>query len=176
MGNYYAYDRSTDLTRAREVARIAGVGSQPLLDADEWNAIAGDDVRAGRAWIQQHMRFAGAVVVLVGERTEQDPWVRREIFAAWHDCRPLLGVHVYGLGDADGQRGIKGKNPFLHLKFRAGGYMSDYVPVFEPQGDDPAAFAADLESKLPGWIERGAQRMRPRAPRRLAPSALRRRR
>lgn len=157
------------------MAALDGADGAPLLDATEWNWVVRDDERAGTAWIQQNMRFASAVVVLVGEHTDRNPWVRREIFAAWSECRPLLGVHAYGIVDADGRTCEKGKNPFHHLKFRSGGYMSDYVPVFEPQGDDPVTFLADLEAKLPEWTALGARRMQPRLARGRVSSVLRRR-
>ncbi|MFM2078242.1 MAG: hypothetical protein RJA49_2132 [Actinomycetota bacterium] len=175
MGTYYSFHHDDDVWRARRVARLGGNGSQTLLSGQEWAAVCSRREGSATAWIDEQMRFAGAVVVLVGTRTDQCPWVRREILRAWEDCRPLLGIHVDGLADRDGSTARPGGNPFLHLKFRSGGWMSDYVPVFRPDGDDDESVRASIAESLPGWIARGARRMGPRQPRTSAVGALLRR-
>lgn len=159
MGVYYSFDHERDAWRVRQVLDLDGVGASSMLSVTERHELEQQGDRAVAAWIESRMRFASAVVVLVGAETDRRRWVRHEVLTAWKDRRPLLGIRIHGLLDAVGQSGERGPNPFFDVKLRTtGGYMSDYVPLFEPEGDEPEAVLMSLKRELSTWLTQGYRR------------------
>ena len=71
-------------------------------------------------WIDEHMKYKQAVVVLIGEETASRPWVQYEIAKARNEKRPLVGIHVYNLKSMSDGVSRKGLNPFTQFKINNG--------------------------------------------------------
>ena len=61
------------------------------------------------------MATRSCVVVLVGARTVDRPWIRYEIVKAWNDQKGLLVIHIHKLLNQDSKPANKGGNPFARI-------------------------------------------------------------
>ncbi len=104
-----------DSWRVSQVKNIGSIEEQPLLSANDWEEIKKKGDKAIEKWIDDNMSGKTCLIVLVGEKTANRPWVKYEIKKAWKDGLGVLAIHIHNLKDSDGNQSKKGGDPFAGL-------------------------------------------------------------
>lgn len=155
---FYSFHYERDVNRVQLVRNINALEGQPMLNAQEWEAVQRRGQQAVVDWIDQEMRYKRAVVVLIGQETASRPWVIYEIEKAWQEMKPLVGIHIHGLSSF-GRADRPGANPFDKATGVSG------VPVFDPTRKDwfgtidTKATYANLVNNLESWVAQAKARM-----------------
>ncbi len=109
---FYSFHYNADNWRAAMVRNIGSIeGSSPASDND-WEAVKRGGEAAIRKWIANQMQYRSCTVVLVGSNTANRKWINHEIVKSWDDGMGVIGIHIHGLKDADGNTSARGANPF----------------------------------------------------------------
>ncbi|KWR72580.1 hypothetical protein RN04_07080 [Arthrobacter sp. W1] len=154
---FYSFHYERDVNRVQLVRNINALEGQPLLNAQDWEAVRRRGPQAIANWIDEQMKFKRAGVVLIGQETVNRPWVIYEIEKAWSANKPLVGVHIHGLSSF-GAIDRRGANPFEVASNVSG------IPVFDPtvtdwQGKiDTKATYARLANNLENWVSQAKAR------------------
>src|SRR4051794_232051 len=148
---FFSFHYRIDAWRVQQILKMGKLEGQPILTSNQWEAVK----RGGRAavmrWISSQMRGKSCLVVLIGPRTAQRPWVDYEIEKAWTDGRGVVGVYIHSLRNSRGQQASMGQNPFEHFAIGSKEFSS-IVRAHNPPRDSKAAYAY-IESNLAGWVE-----------------------
>lgn len=132
---FYSFHFKPDNARASQVRNIGVIeGNQPVSDND-WETVTkgGDD--AIRKWITSQMKGKTCAVVLVGSGTANRKWINHEIVKAWDDGLGVVGIHIHGLKNFDGEISTKGNNPFDYINYGSTGKkLSAIVKCYNPTG------------------------------------------
>lgn len=113
---FLSFHYKPDNWRVQTVRNIGSIDEQPLLDANKWEEIKKKGDQAIKDWISSNMKGKECLVVLVGEKTADRPWVKYEIKEAWKKGLGVTAVYIHGLKNSAGQQGTKGRDPFVGLK------------------------------------------------------------
>ncbi|MGY4601396.1 hypothetical protein ACVWXL_009142 [Bradyrhizobium sp. GM22.5] len=132
---FYSFHFKPDNSRASQVRNIGVIeGNQPVSDND-WEAVKKGGDEAIKKWIEAQMKGRPCAVILVGNATANRKWINYEIIKAWDSGLGLVGIHVHGLKDLDGNTAIKGNNPFDYIGFgNTGKKLSAIVRCYDPAG------------------------------------------
>lgn len=155
---FYSFHYERDVHRVQLVRNINALEGQPVLNAQDWEAVRRRGQQAIENWIDEQMKWKKAVIVLIGQETASRPWVSYEIQKAWRAKRPLLGVRIHGLSSM-GAVDKAGPNPFDQVADVSG------IPVFDPttrdwQGRiDSKATYSNLVQNLDHWSNQGKVRL-----------------
>ena len=156
---FYSFHYERDVNRVQLVRNIKALEGQPLLNAQDWEAVRRRGQQAIIDWIDEQMKYKRAVVVLIGQETASRPWVIYEIEKAWKDKKPLVGIRIHGLADFGNGADRQGPNPFD----KAAGVSG--IPIFDPtrtdwRGNiDTKATYANLADNLEHWVAQAKVRM-----------------
>lgn len=154
---FYSFHYERDVNRVQLVRNINALEGQPLLRAQDWEAVRRRGQQAIVDWVDEQMRYKRAVVVLIEEETASRPWVIYEIEKAWKEKKPLVGIRIHGLSSF-GSVDRAGANPFDQAFGMSG------IPVSDPtctdwRGDiDAKATFANLFNGLEGWVAQAKAR------------------
>ena len=100
------------------------------------------------------------MVVLVGSETASRQWVRYEIRKAWEEGKGVLGIHIHGLKDLNGNTSTKGTSPFTDLKVSEDGRLVTLgsAPTLKnPAGSTSKDIYASIQNNIESWIEEAIQ-------------------
>jgi hypothetical protein len=125
---FYSFHYDNDVHRVQLVRNMNALEGQPLLNAQDWEAVRRGGEPAIKKWINEQMAYKKAAIVLIGRNTADRPWVTYEIQKAWADKRPLLGIRIHGLSSF-GEVDTAGANPFTKAAVGS-------VPIFDPTVTD----------------------------------------
>ena len=112
---FLSFHYNLDNWRVQTVRNIGSIDEQPLLDANKWEEIKKKGDQAIKDWIASNMKDKECLVVLVGEKTADRPWIKYEIKEAWKKGLGVTAVYIHGLKNSAGEQGKKGKDPFAGL-------------------------------------------------------------
>jgi hypothetical protein len=71
----------------------------------------------------------------VGSGTANRKWINHEIVKAWDDGLGVVGMHIHGLKNFDGETSNKGNNPFDYINYGSTGKkLSAIVKCYNPAG------------------------------------------
>jgi len=155
---FYSFHYDRDAWRVQQVINMGALEGQPILSAQDWEAVTRQGDPAIKNWIADQMKYKSAVVVLVGAQTASRPWVRYEIGYAWDNYKPLVGVRIHGLADETGRTDTAGANPFNHVTLKNGNKVGDYVPLYSPSGSNSQAVYASIKENLTTWVDSAYKR------------------
>ena len=114
---FLSFHYKPDSWRVSQIKQIGAIDEQPLLDANDWEALKKKGDPAVEKWIADNMKNKNCLVVLVGEKTAgRRCWVKYEIKKAWKDGLGVLAVHIHNLKNSDSEQSKKGTDPFAGLK------------------------------------------------------------
>lgn len=155
---FYSFHYKRDVHRVQLVRNINALEGQPVLNAQDWEAIRRQGDQAIEKWIDEQMKYKKAVIVLIGAETANRPWVQYEIEHAWKIKKPLLGIKIHGLASlSDGADEEGPDNFFADYSFR--------IPVFDPtvpdlfgSGIDTKATYNNLANNIEQWSSEGVTR------------------
>lgn len=139
-----------DVMRVQQVRNMGVIDDKPLLSPNAFEQIRRRGKAAIRAWIDENMKYKRCLIVLIGSRTAERPWVRYEIEKAWGDGKGVFGIHIHNLKDPRTGTSAKGANPFEGVP--SGGLLplDWHVSVYDPPFYDAYNHIAN---NIQGWIE-----------------------
>ncbi|EPJ82188.1 hypothetical protein CFII64_15577 [Pseudomonas sp. CFII64] len=145
---FYSFHFDNDVMRTQLVRNIGALESNQPVEANDWETVKKKGDKAIEDWIDSKMKDCDCVVVLVGEKTSERPWVKHEIKKAWNDKKGLLAIHVNDLKDPNDGVGKKGKNPLDHFTYKRNG-ASKTPPCITPKASDAYN---DIKNNIEDWI------------------------
>jgi hypothetical protein len=155
---FYSFHYQSDAWRVQMVRNMGALEGQPILNPQKWEEVKQQGDAAIKQWIAEKMTNKSAVVVLVGAQTAGRRWVTYEIEYAWTNYKPLVGIRIHGLEDANGNTDIPGPNPFAKVSLKNGKTVADYVPLYTPDGSSSRAVHADISMNLTTWVDNAKKR------------------
>jgi hypothetical protein len=112
---FLSFHYKLDNWRVQQVRNIGSIDEQPLLTANKWEEIKEKGDQAIKDWIDDNLKGKECLIVLVGEKTADRPWVKYEIKEAWKKGMGVTAVYIHGLKNSAEEQGKKGKDPFSGL-------------------------------------------------------------
>ena len=117
MRVFFSFYYTADHVRARRVMQDfighPDTDATGLIPAEELADMAQAGLPAIYAWIEREVSAADAIVVLIGAQTRGRHFVEYELACAQRLQKPLIGVAVNALEDADGRAAGPGDSPLF---------------------------------------------------------------
>ena len=150
---FYSFHYEADAWRVGQVRNIGMIeGNEPTNDND-WEMIVNDGDAQIERWIDEQMEGRTCIVVLVGSCTAERPWVKREIEKAWNRRMGVVGIHIHGLTDQDGNLSHPGDNPFDLIKINETTWLSCIAKCYDPPGSSSAERYGWIKKNLSDKVE-----------------------
>ncbi len=132
---FYSFHYKPDNSRAALVRNMGAIdGNTPVTDND-WEKVTEGGDAAIKAWIETQMKGRSCTVVLVGSNTAGRKWITHEIVESWNADMGVVGIHIHGLKNLDGDVSTKGGNPFDSVTFgEPKKKLSSVVKCYNPGG------------------------------------------
>ncbi len=147
---FFSFHYDNDVFRMHMVKNMGVIEGDEPISVPDWETLRRKGDAAVEKWIDDHMKYKQAVVVLIGADTADRPWVQYEIKKAWNEKRPLVGIYVHNLKSMSSGVSRKGPNPFTQFTFTNGtGNMSQYVPCFDP---NPLYAYDNIKRNIAEWV------------------------
>ena len=155
---FFSFHYRSDASRAALVRNMGMVeGNSPVSDND-WEAVTRRGDAAIERWIAEQMHGRSCTVVLVGSNTAGRKWIRHEICQSWNDGMGVVGIHVHGLKDLNGNTAAKGDNPFTAVTHnKSGKSLAAIVKCYIPPGSDSKERYAWIKKHLASAVEEAIQ-------------------
>jgi len=140
---FYSFHFNNDVMRVQQVRNIGTLEDNKPVSANEWEEVKKKGDSAIEKWIDDNMNYRSCVVVLVGEKTAERKWVKKEIEKAWNSKKGVVGIYIHNLKDPNTGKCNKGKNPFENFTLKNGKEnLSDYVKCYNPDSNDAYGWIA----------------------------------
>lgn len=153
---FYSFHFGSDVFRVQQIRNIGALEGNEPVSANEWEEVKRKGDTSIQRWIDENMKYKQCVVVLVGEKTAQRPWVRYEIIKGWNDGKGIVGIYIHNLRDPRTGTCIQGANPFDAIKFDNGNPLSSIVHCHNPNSID--AYNS-IKMNIGSWVDQAiAQR------------------
>jgi len=132
---FFSFHYTPDNWRVSQVRNIGAIeGNKPASD-NNWESITQGGETAIKKWINEQMLGRSCTVVLVGSNTADRRWINYEIVKSWEDGKGVVGIHIHGLKNKDGNVSTKGANPFAYIGYGdTGKKLSSIVKCYNPSG------------------------------------------
>ena len=153
---FFSFHFKNDHSRTQQVRNMNALEGNSAVTANKWAEIQKSGDAAIRKWISDNLSGKSCLVVLVGSDTSSRPWVKYEIKKAWEDGKGVLGIHINGLKDLDGNTSTKGSNPFSNIKVNEDGKLvsiGGIPPMKIPSGNTSKEKYASIKDNIESWIE-----------------------
>lgn len=147
---FYSFHYDNDVFRVQQIRNIGALEDNKPVSANDWEKVKKGGDKAIENWIDDNMKYRSCVIVLIGEKTAQRPWVKYEIKKAWRDGKGLLGVHINNLKDPRTGTCSKGNNPFTQFTFKDKNDNVKTIPCKTPSSLD--AYNA-IKNNMEDWVE-----------------------
>lgn len=154
---FYSFHYDKDVFRVQQIRHIGALEGNEPVSTNDWETVKRGGDKAIEKWIDDNMNYRSCVVVLVGEKTAERPWVDYEIRKAWKDGKGIVGIFIDDLRDPRFSntpplygKSYKGTNPFDNISFSDGTKLSSVVKCYTPPSRDTYKYIAD---NLEDWIE-----------------------
>lgn len=134
---FYSFHYKPDVQRVSQVRQIGSIeGNRPATDND-WETITGKGESAIKKWIADQMYGKSCTILLVGNNTANRKWINHEIIKSWDEGMGIVGIHIHGLKNLDGNISTKGKNPFDYVTHGpTKKKLSSIVKCYNPAGSN----------------------------------------
>ena len=151
---FYSFQYKPDSQRAAQVRNIGSIeGNEPATDND-WETVTKGGDAAIKKWIADQMNYRSCTVVLVGSDTADRKWINYEIVESWNENMGVVGIHIYGLKNLNGDTSSKGENPFDYVTHGTSGKkLSSIVKCYNPSGRTSQDKYAWISEHLENAIE-----------------------
>jgi hypothetical protein len=149
---FYSFHFTKDVVRASQVRNIGAVEGSQIVDDNSWEQLKKKGDADIRDWINTQMSDCDVVIVLVGTDTSTRPWIDYEIRHAWDSKKPIFGIRIHKLKDFSGETCAAGLNPFANVKLKNGKFLSELVPLHNPEGLTSQDVYATIAKDIKGWI------------------------
>lgn len=149
---FYSFHYDDDNWRVSTVRQIGAIEGQPLLSGNKWEEVERAGGAAIRKWIDDNMSGRSALVVLVGSRTAERPWVDYEIKKAWELGKGVMGIRIHNLRDSAGNQSLAGADPFAKFNIN-GSPFTTWAKTYSPPSTDSQQVYAHIAAKIEAWVE-----------------------
>ncbi|MEZ5378224.1 MAG: TIR domain-containing protein [Acidimicrobiales bacterium] len=149
---FFSFDYGRDNWRVQQVLNMGAVEGGAAFTPQDWEEVREDTDEAIEEWIRVQMLYTRAVIVLVGNDTADSKWVKYEITKAWNEKRPLVGIRIHGLKNAEQKTDAAGVDPFSLVGLKGGGTVADYVTLHNPAGSTSNAVYDNIKNNMEGWV------------------------
>ncbi|ACD89663.1 Domain of unknown function DUF1863 [Chlorobium limicola DSM 245] len=155
---FYSFHYKPDVIRASQVRQIGAIEGNKSATDNEWEKItSGDETTKDKAikkWIADQMKGRTCTVVLVGQDTANRKWINYEIIKSWDDGMGVVGIHIHGLKNFEGNISAIGENPFDYITHGVSKKkLSTIVKCYNPAGSNSKERYAWIEQHLANAIE-----------------------
>jgi hypothetical protein len=150
---FYSFHFANDDSRVGQVRNMGVVSGDQVVDDNSWEQIKKNGDAGIKTWIDGQMGKCDVAIVLVGSETATRKWVDYEIRKAWDTHKPIFGIRIHGLKNLQGEIGKRGPDPFVNIPLQNGQNLSNFIPLYDPQGADSKAVYAAIERQITGWIK-----------------------
>lgn len=147
---FLSFHYKPDSWRVSQIRNIGAIEEQPLLSANDWEAVKKKGDQAIQDWIDTNMKDKKCLIVLVGEKTAGRRWVKYEIKKAWKDGKGVLAVHIHNLKDAAGEQTAKGSNPFSGLTVDGEAVVGK---VYDPPYTTSTYVYDHIKDNIESWVD-----------------------
>jgi hypothetical protein len=147
---FYSFHFDNDVMRVQQIRNIGAIEDNKPVSANDWEEVKKKGKAGIEKWIDDNMIYRSCVVVLVGEKTAERPWVKYEIEKAWKDGKGLLGIYIHKIKCPRSGTSNKGSNPFDQFTFKDGSKLSSKVNCYNPS---PTDAYNDIKNNIEAWIE-----------------------
>lgn len=151
---FFSFEYKPDNWRASQVRNMGALeGNSPVSDND-WETITKGGDPAIKKWINDQMSDRSCVVVLVGSTTAGRKWIDYEIEKAWNDGKGLVGIHIHGLLNSEGNQSNKGSNPFANFTVGENKTpLSSIVKTYDPPYTTSKSVYDYIKGNIEVWVE-----------------------
>jgi hypothetical protein len=163
--SFVSFHYQRDHWRVQQILQMGALDEQVELPAQAWEEVKRKGDRAVEAWIDGEMNYKQSVIVLIGNETASRKFVRYEIKRAWEIKKPMLGIRIHGLKDANQTTDEPGRDPFELFGFSdSPKTYADYVRVFDPADFtgkyEPTSsdIYAAIKTNIATWATQGYKR------------------
>lgn len=150
---FYSFHYEEDWWRASQVRKMGVVGGNRPATDNDWEKTKRGGDNAIKQWIKKQMQYRSCTVVLVGSSTAGRKWINYEIAESWKNGKGVVGIHIHGLKNQDGDTSRKGDNPFRYLSLPGGQRLSSIVECYDPIGISSKEIYNWIKRNLSGAIE-----------------------
>lgn len=140
---FFSFHYARDVWRVAQVRNsgvVTNLEKTPFYDKAEWESIKRQGDAAIQRWIDAQLAGTSVTVVLIGQETASRRWVGYEIQKTIQLKKGLIGVHISGIKDRNGETDNLGSNP-----------LPPGYPVYKWNHNNGAA-------NLAKWIEEAANK------------------
>ena len=148
---FFMFDTDGDLSRARKLTATDDVkvtAEPPIADYASMVDQSDDEIRF---WIDAQLAATSCLVVLIGQNTANQRWVKYAIGMARQLELPMIGVAIDKLTDDGGNQGVVGPNPFTNAGMSARAISA--LEIYEPPFTTSSFARAHIRYGLPEWVE-----------------------
>ena len=151
---FFSFHYKPDAERAAQVRNMGMVdGNKPVSD-NNWETVKKGGDPAIKRWIADQMYGRSCTVVLVGSNTARRKWINHEIIKSWDDGMGIVGIHIHGLKNLDGDTALKGSNPFDYITHgNTRKKLSSIVKCYTPSGSNSKERYAWIKKNLANAVE-----------------------
>ena len=123
-----------------------------------WESVTKGGDAAIKKWIADQMDGRSCTVVLVGSNTANRKWINHEIIKSWDTRMGVVGIHIHGLKNLDGETATKGSNPFAYIGYGSTGKkLSSIVKCYTPSGSNSQERYAWIKKHVANAVEEAIQ-------------------
>lgn len=151
---FYSFHYVPDVIRVSQVRNIGALEANKPATDNGWETVKSGKDTAIKQWIAEQMKGRTCTVVLIGEETANRKWINHEIVESWDKGMGVVGIHIHGLKNMNGNIARKGKNPFDYIKHgNSGKKLSSIVKCYNPQGTNSKDCYAWIAEHLENAVE-----------------------
>jgi hypothetical protein len=151
---FYSFHYVPDVMRVSQVRSIGALEANKPATDNGWETVKSGKDTAIKKWIAEQMKGRTCTVVLIGEETANRKWINHEIVESWNKGMGVVGIHIHGLKNMNGNIANRGKNPFDNIKHgESGKKLSSIVKCYNPQGTNSKERYAWIAEHLENAVE-----------------------
>ncbi len=151
---FFSFEYNKDNWRASQVRNMGKVDGSSTFSDNDWEEVKSKTDAKIKEWIDAQMAKRSCLVVLIGASTSGRKWINYEIKKAYELGKGIVGIHIHGLKDSDGNQTSKGSNPFY--QFYIGDEskrLSNYVTCFDSSYKSSTYVYDDIKDNFEQLIE-----------------------
>ena len=151
---FFSFHYNPDNWRAAMVRNIGTIEGNRAATDNGWETVKRGGDAAIKKWIAGQMKYRSCTVVLVGTNTANRKWINHEIVKSWNDGMGVVGIHIHGLEDSNGNVTHRGRSPFDFITHgNSGKKLSSIVKCYDPAGRNSKERYAWVAEHLANAVE-----------------------
>lgn len=153
---FFSFHYEPDNWRASQIRNIGAIEGNRLANDNHWEEIKRGGEKAIQNWIDENMKGKSCLIVLAGANSAGRKWIDYEIQKAWKDGKGVFGIHIHNLKDRQGNRAVKGNNPFAGFTLGEGTNAKAFdkiVKCYDPTYQKSNSVYQYIANNIVNWIE-----------------------